>query len=243
MPSWLSWIKWQSNTSKLFHIIILRKTIRIFLWKSDICHPSLLTNVHGCFILMSCFILIATPPPRRFCPSWDPNTPSTWGDQPLPLSRASKWCLSLISWNIPELSDSKLLWGGTVRKPPNLHAALGVTPVRPLLVRRETAPRPLRESSKRSSEGTSHNSQRNHTLFSGYNPLPLVSREAGQPTLTGDRTNQEHLPPLGLSWTPSPPPRRRVGSGRWGEDTWSPGYLARGAHRLTDKLHPFTAQR
>ena len=66
----------------------------------------LLTNVHGCFNLMSCFIL--TPPPRRFCLSWDPNTPSLRGSATSSL-RASKWCLSLISWNIPELSDSKLL--------------------------------------------------------------------------------------------------------------------------------------
>lgn len=96
---------------------------------------------------MSCFILTATPPPKRFCPSWDLNTPSLKGSATSSL-RVSKWCLSLISWNIPELSDSKLLWGGTVSKFPNLQAALGVTPVRPLLVRRETAPTPLGISAK-----------------------------------------------------------------------------------------------
>lgn len=116
VPSWLSWIKWQSNISKVISYYHTEENNRIFLWKSDIYHPSLLTNVHGRFILMSCFILIATLPPRRFCPSWDPNTPSLRGSATSSL-RASKWCLSLISWNIPELSDSKLLWGGTVRKP------------------------------------------------------------------------------------------------------------------------------
>ena len=199
---------------------------------------------------MSCFILTATPPPKRFCPSWDLNTPSLKGSATSSLG-VSKWCLSLISWNIPELSDSKLLWGGTVRKFPNLQAALGVTPVRPLLVRRETAPRPLGISAKL--WGCHLTSQGNHILFStfvhhclphtssssGYNSLPLVNQKAGQPTpLTGDRTNHEHSPPPRPQLNSQPTPRGRGGEGR---RHLEPQLSGQGAHRLTDKLCSFTA--
>ena len=185
---------------------------------------------------MSCFIPTATPPPKRFCPSWDLNTPSLKGSATSSLG-VSKWCLSLISWNIPELSDSKLLWGGTVRKFPNLQAALGVTPVRPLLVRRETAPRPLGISAKL--WGCHLTSQGNHILFSTFvhtvfpipplpqdithYPLSTKRLDSPPPWQETEQTMSTH-PLLGLSWTPSPP--LEGGEGR-GEDTWSPSYLAR----------------